>query len=364
LSTVSITGRVLLENGQPPEELVQVNLVCNGRITQQTPIAPDGTFSFETDPAGSEDWIDPGVGGNRDGTAESRVNVARGGRSPNLDEVPSMGAGRVSLSGCEVTVAAMPGFTSNVIGLGTRGSLDDPDVGVLVLRRLSDDAGTEVSLNTMNAPKKARDAYDKASEEFASEKPNFGKAIKELEKATQAYPEFSAAWDLLARAHLSEGNIEEGRKCFVRAVEIEPKFIPPLMGLARLAVQEENWPEAAKRSSAIVALDSQYHLALFWNGLSSYYLADFDQAAKSLSSLYEQGHSETYPFGLLLLGVIHANQGQIQTAAEELNSYLELMPPADVPAEQRARLEQQISTWVSEGAATLPEKPGSDPGQP
>ena len=93
-----LSGRVLTEQGQPMTEMVQVDLVCNGRIRQVTPTAPDGTFTFDIGSARTDDWLDPSIGGSADGTLESKVEVAEGG-SVALDKVPSMGRGRVSFSG-------------------------------------------------------------------------------------------------------------------------------------------------------------------------------------------------------------------------------------------------------------------------
>ncbi len=356
-----LSGRVLMEDGQPMMEMVQVDLVCNGRIRQVTPTAPDGTFIFEMGSPRSDDWLDPSVGGSSDGSFASKVNVSDGGVTA-LDQVPSIGRGRVSFSGCEVRLSPEAGFVSNIIPLTTRSASDNPDIGVIVVRRLSKTRVTTVSLSVLSAPKDARKAFEKATAELAQEDPNTKTIRQELEKAIKEYPEFSAAWDLLGRVQMSEGNSEEARKSFLRAVEEEPKFMRPYLGLGQMAVQAGAWDEAAEWSSKVLELDAGYPLALYWNGLANYYLSRFDQGEKSLSSLYQLGHVKEYPFGLLPLGVIHANQGKIEAAAKEIELYLESMPSEQVPDAQRVELENQLALWESQGLTSPSQEsgPGSE----
>jgi hypothetical protein len=356
MATVFITGRVLNEHGKPLPELTQVNLVCNGRIRQQTLTAPDGSFAIEIGGPRNEDWMDPSMGGSSNGALESTVKM-RTGEGGALDEVPSMGRGRVSLVGCEVGVPPEPGVASDVINLGNRSAYEDPDIGVIIVRELSAKAATTVSVNSLSAPDDARKAYERADKELREENPKLEEAVKDLEKAIDEYPEYSAAWDLLARIQLGQGRTEEGRKSFQRALEEEPNFISPQLGLAQLAVRQTNWNETLKWTGGVLKLDSNHPQALYWDGLAHYYLNQFDQAETSLSNLYRQGHFQRFPFGLLLVGVIHANQGKIPAAATELERYLRYMPSDKVSAGQRSGLERQLAEWRSEGL--LPIRPAS-----
>lgn len=353
-ASLSITGRVIEQDGTPPKELIQIDLLCSGRVRQQTLTAADGTFAFDLDSTNDEAWLDPGLGGSADGAMEGTAKVNRGSRSGNLDEVPSMGRGRVTLAGCEVRVAPQPGLSADAVSLRTRGSLDNPDIGTIVLRRLSDSSATLISVTSLAAPKKARDAFDKGNAALTAEKPNVGKAIKELTKAVKEYPTYSEAWDLLARAYLSQGNNEEGRRCFQQAIEAEPKYISPYLGITQLAVHEGSWATVREWSSKVLELHSSHPQALYWNGQANYYSGAFAEAAKSFEQLYAAGYQQRFPFGLLQVGVIHANQGKIQAAANELALYLRLMPAAEVPEAQRLELEKQINSWVNEGLAVLP----------
>lgn len=361
--SVSLVGQVIMEDGRPLGEIVQIELVCNGRVNQQTMTSPDGTFSFDLGSPRTSDWMDPGIGGSSGGTLESVVKVAPAGAPSNLDEVPSMGRGRADLSGCEVRAALRPGMTSNSIALRTRDVLENPEIGQIVVRRLSGSGATVVSLSILSAPGDARKAFEKANRELAQEKPNLEKASRELEKAVEKHPSFSAAWDLLGRVQMMEAKPDQARQSFLRAVEEEPGFIPPYLALAQVAVQAQHWEEVLVHTGKVLELDASEIRALYWNGLGNYYTGRFDDGEKSLARLYELGHQAQYPFGLLLIGVIHANQGRIPEAASELRSYLELMPPEQVSEAQRDELEAQLSHWEDQGVVAL-RGTGSPPESP
>jgi len=360
MGSVSLTGRVLEENGQPPNKLVQVDLICNGRIRQQTLTSSDGTFIFDLDPAYDESWLDPASGGSATGAFEGSAKVASSGRSVALDEVPPTGTAMVTLTGCEVRLSPIPGISSNAIALRTRGSFDTPDIGVIVIKRLSNNKATTVSISTLIAPEKARNAFEKANDALVGPDPDLKKALKELKKAVKHYPAYSAAWDLMGRVQLSQGNRKEGRDCFLRAIKEEPGFIPPYAGVAQMAFQDSDWEETSAWSLKVLELDERYPQALYWHGLAAFYLRNFEDSEKSLSSLYTtEGHYKSYPFGLLPLGVVHANMGNLEAAAEEFGLYLELMPETRVPEMQRKELEEQIAAWKSQGLiSSSPSGPG------
>ncbi len=361
---VVLSGQVVMADGSHLKNLVQVDLVCNGRITQQTLTTTDGSFFLEVGSPRTEDWMDPGMGGSANGSVESSTKVASATGPAKADEVPSMGQGRTTLMGCEVRAAPIPGFASNRISLRTRSSFDNPDIGRIIVRKLSDAEATTVSLRTLSAPDDARKAFRKANEELAEEKPNTEKASKELLKAVDKYPEFSAAWDLLARVQMSRGDSEKARASFLKAIEAEPKFVQPYMGLAQMAVQRSDWKETAEWSGKVIALDSGFAPALYWHGLAGYYLGDFEQGVRSLTSLYELGFRDEYPFGLLPLGVMHAHRGQIQSAAEALSLYLKIMPAERISETQRTQLEQQLAQWTTAGLASFPAGVENEPETP
>jgi len=100
--------------------------------------------------------------------------------------------------GCEIR-ASLAGFRSDSVNLAGRRMLDNPEVGTIVLHRLANVEGTTISATTLQAPKDARKAYEKALD--ASRKGKIEDAQKNLEKAVNIYPQFAAAWSELGAIH-------------------------------------------------------------------------------------------------------------------------------------------------------------------
>ncbi|HUV14814.1 MAG TPA: hypothetical protein VMY18_14310, partial [Acidobacteriota bacterium] len=132
----------------------------------------------------------------------------------------------------------------------------------------------------------------------------------------------------------------------------------------QMAVQAAAWDVTAEWTDKVLELDPGYPQALYFNGLANYYLSRFDQGEKSLANLYQQGHVDEYPFGLLPLGVMHANQGKIGAAAKEIELYLQSMPSEQVPDAQRVELEKQLALWESQGLTEPTQEAQPDSGMP
>lgn len=353
MSTVNLMGQVVMEDGQPIVGVVQVELICNGRISQQAVTTSDGRFLIEVGSPRTEDWLDPGVGGSSLGSVEGVAKVGSPSGATKLDEVPSVGIGRVSLSGCEVRAAPRAGLVSNVISLSTRDAFENPDIGLIVLKKLSHSSATTVSLSVLSAPPEVREAYERASQSLRKNPPDLKSAEKDLRKAVKKHPEFAGAWDLLGRVLMMKDQRGEALKAFELATQQDPGFIPPLEALARAGVQDSDWNAAWRWSLQLLELDARHPSALYWNGLAGYHLRRWSESERSLSSLYAMGYGREYPFGWLPLGVMHAQNGRIQAAAESFENYLANTPADQVPAPQRQELEELLNRWKSAGLLSL-----------
>jgi len=143
-----LAGRVLLDDGQPPGPRTKVELVCQGSVVLQEYTSQSGAFSME---------ITEGQQGNRpmDASVTSANYSALGsggisgfgtaGRGGGLANTRSM-----DLSNCELH-ALLPEYQSDVIALGRRRALDNPDVGLIILHSLKPPEIGTVSLKTLAA---------------------------------------------------------------------------------------------------------------------------------------------------------------------------------------------------------------------
>ena len=94
------------------------------------------------------------------------------------------------------------------------------------------------SITNLAAPKAARRAYQKALRALDREPPEYVGAMNSVKEALELYRDYAAAWVLLGRIQLHQGNREEAVAGFQRSIEIDPKYLEPYPDLAYLTVAE------------------------------------------------------------------------------------------------------------------------------
>ena len=218
-SQMFLTGRVVLEDGIPPPEPVTVEMVCRGSVRQKAFTFDEGNFSFQLGDEGS-------------GSSDASVSGNQSNSNDPFNRVPGQGpgSGTEDLSDCSLR-GVLAGFKSDVIGLGVIRYMENSDVGVLILRRLDQVQGATVSYTILAAPKKARKSYEKADKELRKENGNTPKAVKDLEKAVEIYPEYAAAWFLMGRSKLAMGDRPGAREAYQKSIDADPKYLRPYINL-------------------------------------------------------------------------------------------------------------------------------------
>jgi len=235
--------------------------------------------------------------------------------------------------------ARLAGFRSQTVSLANRRAMDPPDVGTILLHRLSPTEGTTISAVSLAAPKDAKKAYQKGME--ALKKKKVPDAIKNFEKAVEVYPKYADAWYELGRFHAAQGDAAMARGDFQQALKADPKFVSPYMELALMEWKDEKWPQVAELTDTVVKLDSfDYPQAYFLNALSNYYLKNLDAAEKSAREAVRLDTRKQYLTTIRLLGVILAQKQDYPGATEQLKSYLQLAPQASDAATVRNQLSQ------------------------
>jgi hypothetical protein len=343
---VYLTGVVVMEDGSAPDMTMRVELVCSGRVRQQSHIMTNGGFSLtygDQNPTGR--YSDASVG------AEIPV-VQRRGRS--MSEILSPGTNRADLRDCEVRLTPNPEFVANTIQLTDRGVLDSPDVGVIFVHRTADGPGSTVSATTLAAPRRARKAFEDALKRLDGKNVDSSRVMVDLERAVEEYEEFSAAWSLLGDVRLAAGDWDGAREAFERSIAGDPHYVRPYLALAEMAFRREDWEEVTAWTRDALDLNRSLPEGHYMRGVASFYLERFDEAEDSLEFVRRRGLVERYPATLLFLGIIHAGQGEVRVAAEEWGLYLALMPPDRVPEQQREGIEQRLAAWRREGLLDAP----------
>jgi tetratricopeptide (TPR) repeat protein len=221
----------------------------------------------------------------------------------------------------------LPGFRSDAVNLSGSRSLENPDVGSIVLHRVANVEGTTISATTLLAPKDARKAYDKAREALRKDK--IPDAQKDLEKAVTAYPQFAAAWTDLGIIHEKAKDVAEARKCYSQALAADPKLVTPYLRLAQLSMADKNWQDVADTTVRIVKLNPvDFPEAYFYNAVANYNLRKFDEAETSAREAQKLDTAQRIPQVAHILGVILYRKKDYAGAAAQMRKYLLLAPDA------------------------------------
>ena len=347
---VLLEGRVLMDDGSPPEGAIKVDLFCRGEVFRQAYTSSNGGFHFQLGSYGARfagSGMDASVRAPQRGGFPSTM---RGSQEEQFAPVVSVSSTRsVNLSGCRI-YAVLAGFQSDVIDLGYRGVMDNPELGVIILHRLGGVRGSTVSVKTLRAPKRAKKAYEKAQEELKKDDPDHTKAAKELQKAVKSYSEFAEAWSLLGEVHLELKDPAAARQAFERAIVEDANYVTPYLFLAKLEIEEEQWEKASEFSKRVLELNPYIPLAHYFSAVAGYSSDRFDVAEESLNYLEESGEVANFPVAHYLLGSILAQKGDFSLAAVEYRHFI----ATNSNTQWSEELKLQLDQWEAEGLIDPP----------
>ena len=342
-SGIFLSGTVVTEDGVPPSEPAAVERICYGERYAQTYTDRKGRFNFNLGVSPSWAFGDASAGSLNSGPGV----VQRRGPTPQLASPPSRRIGRVDLRGCELLVS-LAGYRSESIQLGVRSTFDKPNIGVMILRRLEGGGGVGISATSLAAPKKARKSFEKAVRELRKERNGGGKpakAIKELEKAVEEYPEYAAAWNLLGQARLSSHDNAGARDAFHKAMAADDKYLGPYLPLLRMELQGKRWKEVDEVSTRLLRLNPGTAEARFYRAVANFNLGNLEVARQLAVEVQSGEDARRWPQVHHLLGMVYSNKGEFPLAAAEYKSYLRARHFGPV-AEQ---IRRQLLEWEASG---------------
>lgn len=356
---IFLSGKVMMDDGTPPPEPVAIQRVCTVNPHTEGYTDSKGRFSFQLgQPVGVVPDASEQSGEGQPGFGSAGPMGGRGmqGGMPGGAGMGRMGSmqgdASMMLMGCTLR-AALPGYRSDAINLTNHRSLDNPDVGVIILHRIANVEGQTISATTALAPKDARRAFDKAANDLKKQK--WDDAEKELQKATDIYPRFAAAWYELGVLQERKHDVEAAKKSYAQALAADSKYLKPYRQLAGIAMREQKWQEAKDTTARLVRLDPvDFPDAWYYNAVANYELKDYDAAEKSAREGVKTDADHVVPRTNQLLAVLLAGKGDLPGAAASLKNYLKVAPDgpeAETVKKQLAAVEQKIQ------ASAPPEQP-------
>jgi tetratricopeptide (TPR) repeat protein len=311
---IFLSGKVMFDDGRATNSDIRIERVCGGNPRLEAHTDSKGRFSFQVgqnqvlDTDAADTWA-----GNSSGSSYSRSQ---------LNGASSLS----SLWNCQLR-ASYPGYQSELVELGSRQFLDDPNVGTIVLHHLGNVQGTTISATSAMAPKRAQKDYDKGMQ--LASKGNFDEAEKRLLSATDLYPKYAIAWFALGQMQQKQGKTEAAEKSYQSAISADSHYTSPYEELAMLSAQANRWQDAADYSKKLIELNPVEFPRAFWcNALANYNLKKEADAEKSAKELLKLDVNHKFPDAERLYAQLLIDRGDFADAASHLRQYLVLQPRA------------------------------------
>jgi tetratricopeptide (TPR) repeat protein len=313
-SGTPISGRFQLEDGSPPPDRVRVELICNSIAKPQGWSDAKGGFSVTLGQNTPDELMD--LTYSRPGTVQGS-GAASATAASSVDMIPR------DMMGCDLR-GALLGYRSNVVSLSGQRRLDSPDVGTIVLHRLSNVEGRTVSATGAQAPGDARKAFEKG--EDAIKKRNIDEAQKDFKKAVETYPKYAVAWLYLGRVYEMRKHYKEAADAYRQSIAADDKYLYPYERLYILLANSESWPEALDTTNRVIRLDPvDFPRAYYFNAIANLNVNALDLAEKSAREAVKLDLAGN-PRSGYVLGVILARKQNFTESAQLLRAYLQAVP--------------------------------------
>jgi tetratricopeptide (TPR) repeat protein len=319
-----------------------IERTCGPTRRAETHTDTKGQFSFQigggvTNTEQLLDASSSSIGMRLPGTAPASTTIGSPSSTTSVGGRPTT---NTDLRGCELR-AVLGGYRSSIVSLATHFNFDNPDIGLIVLKRLGPTDGTTVSMTNALAPKDAKRAYEKGRQQIA--KGNVAEARSELSKAVEIYPKYASAWAELGRIEMDLNEPVEAKQAFQNSLAADPNYLPPYERLAVLSLRKRNWQELVDITNRLIQLGAyEYPQVYYYNALAYLNLNQADPAEKSARLALKQD-PEKFVRAYYVLGLALAQHGDFAGAVESLKTYVAAepnLPEIDQVKKQLADLEK------------------------
>lgn len=182
-----------------------------------------------------------------------------------------------------------------------------------------------VDAKTAGVPEAARELYKQAMESAKSGDPK--KAIEELNKALEIYPNFMAALNQLGVQYMEVKEWGKAVEALRKAIGIAPEAFHPRLNYGIVLLQLKDFKSAAAELSIAVQKDGSSGPAHFYLGRALVSLGNYDDAENALRQTIAIGGEEAVE-AHRYLGAVYIEKHDSARAADELEAYLKAAPKA------------------------------------
>jgi tetratricopeptide (TPR) repeat protein len=238
---------------------------------------------------------------------------------------------------CELR-AVLSGYHSNSVPIKPLHLMENPDIGVIVIRPDgSRGDGSVVTAQSLAVPKEAQKLFVRAQEEATAGKTD--RARQHLEEAVAVYPQYAAAWCALGKLEVAGGTLDSARASFERAVHTDPNMVDPYLQLATVALWDRRWQEVVDLTTKAIELDPRDYPQLYlYAAVANYNLRKPEAAERTIEQAQALDSRHAFPEIERMAGVILASRKDYAAAVQHLRAYLQLMPNAGDASDARTRL--------------------------
>lgn len=271
----TIQGRVYAPSGKPVATRLQLRLESSDTSPMTSVTDEDGAFIFARIPAG-----------------HYRLIIDGGSEFESAFEYPSIYS-EASTGGRIVRLA------------------------IFMRPKESNDFGG-VHQDAVAAYKKARE-FDRAGESK--------KAVEQLNKALAIYPRFGPALNLLGVQYLKAGQADKAAEALEAAVKLLPEEFLPRLHYGIALLNQKKFDLAEEQLKLALAKNDASPTAHMYLGIALMSKQRLDEAEKELLAAVNSNSSEVAS-AHRYLGGIYWGKRDYKRAADELETYLKLMPKA------------------------------------
>jgi hypothetical protein len=320
---VSISGAVVLEDGSPLDEPVQVQRLCGNVVYGQNFSDASGKFTIFIDENSTIGFQSASEGGG-----VTTMGAQLGNRSSQTT--------RTQLWACEIR-ALTPGYLAGSVSLAGRDFSIPVSVGNIVLRRMGGSVGHAVTATDLQVSADARKEFEKGREDYFKKK--YDSAEKHLAKAVSLHPQYASALDLRGRVQRAQRSDEQAEKSFRAAIASDEKFVAPYLHLAALLATYGRWPEVIAMSNKAIELDGDgYTEPYYFGAVAHLMLKQIPEAKLSIGKVLQMDKDHRFPRAELMMGNILRSEGDAKAAAEHLERYVKMEPNTPDAAKVREYL--------------------------
>ena len=198
---------------------------------------------------------------------------------------------------------------------------------VQVTLQLKNDGPKAAVVNAALAaiPENARELYRKAVESIHAG--NTAKAVEQLNAAIASYPAFPLALNELGVQYLRLGQLDKAATTLKQAVKIVPEDFLPRLNYGIALLNQRKFAEAEDQLKTALSKNSSPPTAHMYLGIALAVQRKLDEGQKELDIAIASNSNEV-SLAHRYLGGIFLERREFKRAAEELESYLRLVPNA------------------------------------